>query len=309
MYNEVIKKRYIQEKESNTSIPDKYLERLFNKTKIFEESLNKDISCFTAYEIIDFYKTISISTFETLLVMNNHLSLYTQWSLQESLVPDCQNHYAEIKNDTLLQCINTVKLDKSIITRKELYEWLAKLDNPGDKFVMLCLFEGIKGKDFCEISNLKISDFSGNKVNLCTGREIIVSDKLVELANETDQTYVYYSVNKTSQKEYPLEDEGYILKKYHNCKDGVDAYQRGRRIYQKLLRNFTEVLDSKEYMKPNALTISGMIEFINIRSEQLRITAREYLFSDYVLEVKERYCYDMKRLRVTFYKKYEEHLI
>lgn len=304
MYNEVIKKRYIQEKESNTNIPKKYLERLFNKTKAFEENLNKDISCFTAYEIIDFYKTISISTFETLLVMNNHLSLYTQWSLQENLVPDCQNHYAEIKNDTLLQCINTVKLDKSIITRKELYEWFAKLDNPGDKFVMLCLFEGIKGKEFCEIGNLKMSDFSGNSVRLCTGREITVSDRLVELAQETDSTLEHYGSSRT----YNLEDEGYILKKYPNCKSDSGDFQRGRRIYQRMFKKFGPALDSK-YTKPNDLAVSGMIEFINTRSEQLRITAREYLFSDYALEVKEKYCYDMKRLRVTFYKKYEEHLI
>jgi hypothetical protein len=65
-------------------------------------------------------------------------------------------------------------------------------------------------------------------------------------------------------------------------------------------------------MKPNALAVSGMIDFINTRAKELGITAKDYLFlkkTDYVLEVKEKYGYDMKRLRKTFYKKYEEHLI
>lgn len=311
MYNEEIKKRYIQEKEATTSTPENYLERLFNKTKGFEGKLEKDVSSFTVYEIMDTYKTINSSSFETLLVMHNHLSLYTQWCLHENLVPDCQNHFVEIKNEALLNCINKVILEKAVITRKRLYFWLAQMDNPSDAFVMLCLFEGIKGQAFCEIANLRISDFSGNTVKLCTGRELTVSDKLIELAKLTDETYVYHTVSKTNSKEYMLEDEGYLIKKYHNCKDGANEEQRGRRIYKKLFRNFEEKLEVKDYMKSNSLITSGMIDFINTRAKELEITAKDYLFSkeNHVLEVKERYGYDMKRLRKMFYAKYEEYLI
>lgn len=308
MYNEDIKKRYMQEKESTTSTPAGYLTRLFKKSEVFETQLNKDICCFTAYEILDFYKTINISTMESLVVLNNHLLLYTQWCLQHNLVPDCQNHYTEINNDAIKKCINIVSFDKSIITRETLYTWIGKISNPSDAFIMICLFEGIKGNDFCEIAKLRMSDFSGNKVKLCTEREITVSDKLIELAELTDNTMEYYPVNSERGRVYQLEDEGYILKKYHNSQEEPTSYQRGRRIYQKLLRNFVH-LKVSEFMKPNSLTESGKIDYINRRAQEEGMSAKEFLYSDFVDEVCDKYEYDMKRLKLSFLRKYEEYLI
>lgn len=310
MYNESIKKRYIDEKENSTNTPNGYLARMFDKTEHFEEMCNKDVCCFTVYEIMDFYKTINISSLESLVVLNSHLSLYTQWCLQQNLVPDCQNHFDEIDSDTLVKCINRATLDKSIITRKTLELWLGQLNNPSDAFVMYCLFEGIKGQNFCEIYNLKLSDFSGNKVKLCTGREMIVSDRLVELAKITDQTIEYHAVSKSNTKVYPLIDEGYIIKKFHNSKDveEVNEFQRGRRIYKILLRNF-EFLEVADYMKPNSLVDSGKIDYINKRAKELEMSGIQFLESEYIDEIESKYCYDMKRLKISFIRKYKECLI
>ena len=308
MYNDSIKKRYIQEKENSTNTPAGYLERQFKKSERFEEKFNKDVCSFTTYEIMDFYKTINITSLDSLVVLNSHLSMYTQWCLQQNLVPDCQNHFDEIDSDILIGCINTTTLEKSIITRQTLNAWLSGLNNPGDAFVMLCLFEGIKGKDFCEIANMKLSDFSGNKVKLCTGREMIVPDKLVELAEITDKTMEYRAVSRSNTKVYPLEEEGYILKKYSNTQDEVSDYQRGRRIYQKLLRNF-EILEVAAYMKPNSLVESGKIDYINRRAQEEGMSGKDFLFSDFVDEIKDKYDYDMRRLKLSFCRKYGEYLI
>ena len=95
MYNDTIKTRYIQEKSSTTNMPNGYLARMFNKTDSFESKLDKDISNFTVYEIEDLYKTLNIKSVEYLTVLHSHLSLYTQWCMQQNLVLDCQNHFAE----------------------------------------------------------------------------------------------------------------------------------------------------------------------------------------------------------------------
>jgi hypothetical protein len=120
MYNETIKNRYIQEKESTTNMPKGYLNRQFNKTEEFENRLNKDVSNFTVYEIEDLYKTLNITSVESLTVLNSHLSLYAQWCLQQNLILDCQNHFTEIVNSSLVNYINTFALKKSIITRETL---------------------------------------------------------------------------------------------------------------------------------------------------------------------------------------------
>ena len=303
MYNKTIKTRYISEKEENTSTPNRYLERLFDKVGSFEETYDKDVCCFTAYEIMDFYKTINISSLESLVVLNNHLSLYVQWCLTQNLVPDCQNHFAEINNDILVECINMTSLKKAIITRGTLNAWLSGSNNPSDAFVMLCLFEGIKGNNFCEILNLKMSDFSGNKVQLCTGREMIVPDKLVELAKITNETMEYHAVSKTNSRIYPLEEKGYIIKDYTNCQDDISDYQKGRRIYKKILRNF-ELLEVAEYMKPNSLVESGKIDYINRRAKEEGMSGKDFLYSEFVYEVEKKYLYDMSRLKLSFIRKY-----
>ena len=80
------------------------------------------------------------------------------------------------------------------VDKKTLYSWVDQLLNPSDAFIMLALFEGIKGKDFCEIVKLKMSDFNENEVTLCTGRKVIVSNKLLALAEESNSTDYYIFV-------------------------------------------------------------------------------------------------------------------
>ena len=265
MYNETIKTRYIQEKESTTNMPKDYLVRMFNKAEIFENKLGKDMSNFTVYEIEDFYKTLNLRSLESLTVLHSHLSLYTQWCLQQNLVFDCQNHFVEINGGSLIDYINTMALKKSIITRKTLYELIDGLINPSDAFIMLALFEGIDGEMYCELTNLKMSDFNGNKVKLCTGRELTVSSKLVELAKESNEEKKYYSLVKNKGFTFLIED--LIIKNYPNCRQD-SQYNKSRRIYHRVRRNFEDIGIDK-YMKPKSLLDSGKIDYINTRSKEL----------------------------------------
>lgn len=305
MYNETIKNRYIQEKESTTNTPNGYLMRQFNKTESFEQRLGKDISNFTAYEIEDFYKTLNMKSVESLIVLHSHLSLYTQWSLQQNLVVDCQNHFDEIDSSSFVNYINVLLFKKSIITRKDLYRLIDKLDNPSDAFIMLALFEGIEGENYSEITNLKMSDFNGNKVKLCTGRELTVSSKLVSLAEESNREMVYHSIDKG--RDFPLIENGLIIKEYPNCRT-ESSRNKGRRIYSKVRRNLEKI--GIEYMKPRSFFDSGKIDYINTRCMELEITAEEFMKRKECLdEVEYRFRYDLNRLKVSFMKKYGECLV
>jgi len=310
MYNQSIKERYINEKESTTFTPEGYLPRLFNKTEEFESRYGKDVSSFTVYEIIDFYKTMNVSSLESLNVINSHLTLYVDWCLKQNMVDDCQNHFTELNNDMLFKCINKAAINKSIITKDTLYNWFTIIPNASDAFIMIALFEGIKGKEFCEIANLKYEDFDLERktVMLCTGRELTVSDKLIKIAKESFDSTDYYPVGGTTERKMPLLNEPYIVKNYPNCQVDISDFHKGRRIYRKLLRNF-EFLGVAEWMKPNSLTESGKIDYINRRSEELSISGKDFIYSDYAKEIEDRYGYDMKRLRVSYIRKFGEHLV
>ena len=106
MYNEELKLRYKTEKEMTTVVPNNAIGLDFKKTSSFEEQLNKDAYDFTVYEILNMYKTWNSKSIDTLYVINNRLSQYTQWALEQNLVADSQNHYLEINRDMLMGCIS-----------------------------------------------------------------------------------------------------------------------------------------------------------------------------------------------------------
>ena len=156
MYNENIKNRYIENKESEVIVPKGYLQNCFKKSEPFEEELGKDISNFTAYEINNFFKTLNISSYESLLVLCNSFQQYTQWCLQQNLVKDSQNHFLEFDKDDLIACLNKIAMQNKIIPKETIYGWCNELVNYGDSFAIIALFEGLKGKNYCEIVNAKI---------------------------------------------------------------------------------------------------------------------------------------------------------
>ena len=310
IYNKDIKERYIKEKNEITILPDSYLERLFKKTEIFETKLNKDVSNFTFYEIEEMYKTWSMNSLASLQVINSHLSMYTQWCLQQSLVLDSQNHYLEFTKDKMVEYINLIVAKKKFITRLQLIEMISQLPNASDEFLLLALFEGISGKEYCELTNLKKTDFNGNEVTLCTGRKIKISNVLLNLAEEAGNTYEYYPVNSDKREKFPfdLSDEK-IIKDYYNAEESTSDFQMGRRIYRKLRRIFAFL--GIEYMSANALVESGKVHFINERCKALRTSSAEYIFSkEGEGEIKEQFGSNFsKSSRIAFVDKFKEYLI
>lgn len=311
IYNKDIKERYIKEKNETTILPDSYLERLFKKTETFETKLDKDVSNFTFYEIQEMYKTWSLSSLPSLQVINSHLSMYTQWCLQQSLVLDSQNHYLEVVKDNIIECINIFVTKKKFITRLQLIDMIPQLPNSSDEFLLLALFEGICGKEYCELSNLKKTDFHGNEAILCTGRRVKISETLINLAEEAGNTYKYYPVTSSEKRECfvldPSDDK--IIKDFHNTENGISDFQIGRRIYRKLRRIFAYL--GIEYMSGNALVESGKIHFINERCKELKISAEEYIFSeDGEREIKEQFGGNFSHSsKIIFYDKYKEYLV
>lgn len=309
MYNEGIKLRYIKGKENTTAVAPGYLKRVFTNLEKFELQNGKDLSNFTTYEIEDMLKTLNYATVESLIVLNSHLSLYTQWCLEENLVPDCQNHYAEINSDKMFGWVNAAAIKNTIIDKKTLYSWVDQLLNPSDAFIMLALFEGIKGKDFCEIVNLKMSDFNENEVTLCTGRKVIVSNKLLALAEESNITDYYIGVTNEGNKRVPFLNEDIIIKNYPNVDKGATDFVKGRRIYRRVIRNL-EFLGADPNMRPNSLFESGKIDYVLDKCKKLNITSEEF-FKDKNLieEFEKKFDYDRAVYMASkFQKKYKEYL-
>lgn len=305
-YNSELKIQYIEEKSKEVIISNNYLECQFNKTCKFEEELNKDLSNFTVYEIVEYYKMLNISSFDTLFVMNSQFSMYTQWCLQKSLVKDNQNHFLEMTLEHLKDCLNKALVNMKIVTRKTILNWTDQLPNPKDQFVLLGLFEGLKGKDFCELSKLRPENIKGNIATLCTGREIKLSDRLLKIISDCIVEDKYYSISGNGTKVMPLVDKGFVIKDYPNARGDVSDFQLGRKIYNSITRilNYFDVLN---FMTANSIAESGKLHMIKERAKELSLSCKDYIYSKHIEEVEKKF--NSKIVRSIFWLKYEDYLV
>lgn len=332
MYNEELKRRYIKEKKGSSTLPSNYLECQFNKIGYYEEELNKDVYDFTVYEIVEYYKMLSISSLEVLAVLNSHLSLYTQWCLDQSIVKDNQNHYEEIELETMKKCLNKVLLNKKIVSREQVIDWCEQLPNPKDQLVILGLFEGIKGDGFSEFVNLQPKDVNGNKLTVTnihetkyedgkdkdgkpiykheidsiTHRVIDVSDKILDYIQDSINTETYYACSNIGTKTMPLVDRGYVIKYYPNTQEDTSEFQKGRVIYNGIARSLSYV-GVVGYVSANSIFESGKIHMVKKRAKELCISAKEYVYSEHIKEVENKF--NCKIVKSNFWLKYEDYLV
>lgn len=305
MYNEELKERYIEEKTNEVVIDDVALNKLFEKTERWELENGKDVHSFTFYEIQEFYKMQNMSSFDSLKIMNSRLSMYTQWCLSQNLVLDNQNHFLEMDNEILTECLNKVKVKNRVVTEQMILHFVSRLENPRDKYVLLGSFEGLRGENFCELLKLKPSDVEGNVVTLCTGRKITVSNTLIRIIDECVNTDDYVAMSGNNNKVVNLIDNGYVFKNYPNVKNDDDDYRAGRNLYTSF-RRIINNLDLPPYITLNCLYDSGKLHMVKQRAKELGISDTEYIMSSNISEVEEKY--NCIIVRSIFLQKYKDYL-
>ena len=304
-YNKELKDRYLHEKEKMLSVTSNYIDVQFRKASEYEYELSKDVSNWTVYEIIEYYKILNMTSFESLLCLNSILSQYTQFCLENSLVRDNQNHYLECTKEVLAGCINKAILDKKIVDRETIIKWAEELPNPKDQFILLSLFEYGKSKDFKDIVYARPKDVNGNKLKL-SDRTITISNELKDIISNCVSEDTYYSISGKGTKIMPLVDHGYIVKSYPNQNMSLSDFQKGRNIYISCQRIF-DYLGVGKWMSPNSVSESGKLYVIKNRAKELGVSPMEYVYSEHVKEVENQFGFNM--VRSVYCKKYGEYLV
>ena len=302
MYNEAIKLRYKQERETSVVVPQYALKLDFKKTNAFEEQLDKDAYDFTVYEILNMYKTWNIKSIDTLYVINNRLSQYTQWALEQNLVADSQNHYLEINRDMLTGCINMIAQQKRIVSREQMIAWCSRLPNACDKFIFLGLYEGLNGSNYEDFWNASIDDIDKENKTIRVKRGVIpISTDLIEYAEEANNTLELYPMSGDMARVTKLVENGKIIKLKINCKYD-DPIHNGKNIYIAIVR-VCKFLDIDRWYNTRQANESGIINFIKQGMERYDLSFHDYLWSEHLKEVE--FQYDRRIVRSSFYTKYK----
>ena len=194
-----------------------------------------------------------------LISINSQLSMYTWWCQAQGMVEDNQNHFEMITNDILLSCLNKSVLRSQFVTEGELQQLLGdpRIYNISDAFMIAAFFEGICGLEYKELLNLYPTDIVGNKVHLCTGRELQVSKKFVDLAMQSANTYkLYLGGMGDKEKHYDMDDKR-CWKRYR----ATAIPEREKYIVIKRLKKLQVILNSNA-ISSKALMESGRLNMI-----------------------------------------------
>ena len=291
-YNKETKAWYLKESsESFTESTLKSFDGLFRKTSPFETVLNKDICNFSTEEIYDMLKRFNSSSINSLEKYCRLLSLYVQWCNQQGMITDSQNHFLEIKVDQLRNCINTIKRNKKYIDRNIVIDWCKKLQ-PMDSMVLLCLFEGILGKEFEEIRNLRMRDFKdGCFVDLSNGKRKRCSAELIESARESMLTGYYIGKNwkkvDTQYAVYSIYDDG-CYKITEGSKWDANDFMIKKRLYVQISNILNDL--KVPYMNMSDIQLSGLAYALKERVKQMGLkTVKEMLSADAAMDILDQY--------------------
>jgi len=305
MFNQEQKERYINAKEETTIVANNYLKRLFNYMEKYEEEKQKDLSQFTAFEIMECYKLFNLRSFDALNVRNSAYSLYTQWCLEQNLVPDGQNHYLEVSMDAIYSCLNKMAMDNSIISREELISLSRILPNARDKFVILYFFEVGRNKDYSDLTNLRMEDFDiENQTVTLSDRTVFVSRELINLAEESIVEDQYIPLKFGSNRILPYIPSDTVVRFVPPARQ-FSEFSKGRKIYHLMVR-VLDYIGIGKWHTINTIIESGKIHMVNIKAKERGITGEEYI-NRYLFEVEHQYGCNI--IPSIFKRKYQDYLI
>ena len=295
VYNKDFKERFLTDININ-QYPPRWWERVFEKVYPFEKQKDKDLFEFTTPEIIEFYKFLDVSSLESLIVYNANLTKYGQWALNNNLINDNQNHFSELDNDVLFSCVNANKLENSVFNLEEFKDIIYSIKNDQDKFVFFCLFEGIKGKNYEDIVNMRLSDIDikNKTVKLHSGRTVSVSTDFITTAIDANNQKIYENYgNNNLQRNLIPSDKIYKEKSNSN---GADT---PRTVYNTIVRNFKE-LGRADFTSNKMIRNSGLIYYLNKRADELQVSVKDLFYDpDKAKDIFEKYNFNLQT-RVRF---------
>lgn len=302
--NESFKKKFIDDK---STITKGYTANVFNKCKDLEEYYNKDVCNFTLDQIKQLLLTFNSTSVECLRVITSVLRKYTQFMMENNLSIDNINHYDSVTTDILLQCVNKKVLNNKYIDRDTLLRYIDELPNASDGWVLLAIYEGIRGDMF---SNITFTDGDGidyvNEVlNLYDGTKFKPSHKLFELANEAHATYTYEGIRNESIHLMRLTGD-----RIFKCRDNIMWEDDDKRkAYNRLL---ARVRLCKNYLNVKTMTIprlqlSGMVYQFKCVMEKENKTFDELFDTCEFLEIRKAFGYE-KYVKSRLYAMIKEYL-
>ena len=277
---------------------------VFNKAEPFEEMYGKDLCDFNHEEISAMYFTFGYATPEIYNTFNSNAKKYVAWCDEQMLIKDYVNHFTEFGLSDFRKYVDQRLEAKKYLTYDEFEGLVGGIVNARDQFLFRCLYEFGKSNNYVEIMNMRMRDIDIKecKINLCTGRVVSVSRRLVNTAIEADAELTYYL--RLSLLERTLQPSEFIFKTLGGTRDSID--HNATKFISRIIKLNMDDLGGFDKISSTTIAVSGQFNMIRRRSSELGISKKDYVF-DYFDELRHQYIMTPNTPRM-FYKKYEAYL-
>lgn len=284
LFNSDVKAHFLEDYDVKTDTKRIYYNNFKIASKI-EFEKKKDIYEMTDEEVEEILSAAMKASPTALNTLISNLRNYVDW---------CNGVYIERNfplfadtptRELVKRHIATSKLD--FFTREHLLEILENFSNPMDKFIFLALFEGIGGRGYSELFNMKpehLHEEDGKYfVDLyesTTGKEYLnheISKELYELAFLTESTNTYAGLAKGASV-FELKKTGYVMRKRHNSRTQDDRMLRN--FISNNIAYYREMFGS-DILQLSYITQSGIMhhlhELIKDQEAEVKIVNKEIL--------------------------------
>ena len=200
-YNVDLKRDFINQYQG--TVAKNTFASLFGRSALMESDLKKDCSQFSLEQIYDLARSYRSADVSSIRIKMSLLRTYTAFCINNGFSKTKINHYTEIPSDAYESFIDRKMASKMRLSKDEVYDILDAFENARDKFIILAPYEGIYGADMCELLELREKDvLPGNKLRLCTGRIVKISDALYDIIMDciSEDTAIYGGKEKKLEK-------------------------------------------------------------------------------------------------------------
>lgn len=262
--------------------------RIFTKTEPIEEKLGKDLYEFNEKELSKLLKAFDSKNRATLESYGRYVSSYLNWAVEKELTD--VNLLEKLKpKDFLKFVVNEEKyLTERFLTRLE-----SQMENYQDAVISRLIFEGVGGKGFSELLNLKEEDvdFDKNILHLVEDtnngkveRDLKVSNHTIEIIKGAlnQKKYAKRNGNSVGRGSFlELKDNGYVIKTaFTNAETdgatGIDTIYRRLRVIEQDLG--LDSFKAKFIQRSGILNMASKIakKGVRVDSDILKQIAKRY---------------------------------
>jgi integrase len=243
LYNADIKELFLNMYENEDS--KSTYKRIFIKSADTERVLGKDLAEFSKSEIEDFLSDLAPLTSAISRSNGRIVTSYISWCIDAGYKKVVMNPLKLVDSEWFDKFVD--KSVKLYFTEKEITEIERFCENAQDAVIIRLYFEGVAGKDSCEIRNLNKFDvdFKNNILHLrnekgMLARSIEVSDRTIKLIEEalSEKTYTkrngQMEVTENIKEFTTLVENDYVLRNSVTKTDNYSGAVQSSVVYRRL---------------------------------------------------------------------------